>query len=128
MYLQRRKFSVTNRSWLILAWLERLIRKRVSLQAVWVIGVHVACSPICISDRSDRNDSSDAWPSSKGRFRGLERSGSIAFPDRVHRYIPLVASGPRHYFDLRDDTETELSRGTGSFGSSPVSQGGWNVC
>src|ERR1700716_803934 len=67
-------------------------------------------------------------PSFQRRFRGLERSGSIAFPDRVHRYIPLVASGPRHYFALRDDTETELSRGTGSFAISLVSQGGWNVC
>src|ERR1700692_1546170 len=52
----------------------------------------------------------------------FERSRSIALPDRIHRFIPLVANGPRHYFDLRGDTETELSRGIRLFASSLLSQ------
>src|SRR5258708_10911666 len=68
------------------------------------------------------------WPLFPTALGGLERSGSIALPDRIHRFIPLVANGPRHYFALRDDTETESSRGTRPFASSLVSQGGWNDC
>src|ERR1700682_4978116 len=39
-------------------------------------------------------------PLSKG-LGGLEISGSIALPDRIHRFIPLVANDPRHYFALK---------------------------
>src|SRR5258708_10343365 len=53
------------------------------------------------------------WPLFPKALGGLERSGSIALPDRIHRFIPLVANGPRHYLALRDDTETESSRGAG---------------
>ena len=60
-------------------------------------------------------------PLSKG-LGGLEISGSIALPDRIHRFIPLVANDSRHYFALKDDTETESLRGTGPFASSLVSQ------
>src|ERR1700680_4658167 len=59
-------------------------------------------------------------PLSKG-LGGLEISGSIALPDRIHRFIPLVANDSRHYFALKDDTETESLRGTGPFASlSPL--------
>jgi hypothetical protein len=111
----------------LLVWLERLTRTQVSLQAVWVIRVHVAHSPICISDRSDRNASSDAWPSfylaplSKG---ALELSKDLIH--RAFRSSPSIhAVGrqrPSTYLFLRDNTETELSRGAGPFANSLVSR------
>lgn len=67
----------------------------------------------------------DLTPFSKC-FGRPEIAGSIALPDRIHRFISLVPDDPRHHFALRDDTETEPLRGPRPFAGSLVSQGGWN--